>query len=134
MSITYDNILYDEILNPLLLIIAAEFPNVYIGKYKSIKGESLRMFPVRSEQIQGGARSEVRDYYFNIRIYVDAEDTNGKFMAKEVDRLNKLLKDNIINGTNWADLTVDINYEIEEEEPNVAITEFGVIARNYYIF
>ena len=136
-TVTFDKILYDEIMAQLKLKLAdADFKEVYIGRFIDIAGESIRIYPVRSKSLGLTNNVEIREYQINIRLYIHGKISEFNYIAERADRLNKLLLDNCINGDNWYNLRADINYDIQDEEnvehTDLFITEFEVFIDNYY--
>jgi len=138
-NVTADNILYDEILQQIKIkLTGSDFKNVYIGRFKHLNGESIRIYPLRSEVVQNSNRFEEREYFIIIRIYFHSSDPEFAYMGKRTDRLNKTLLDNVVNATNWYGLKTDINYDIQDDEniehPDLMINEIELSVTNYNVF
>ena len=136
MSVTYDEIAYDEIELGLRSIISKEFANVYIANEFVMKGnECVRINLDSSSLLLQSGSLEQREYLVTVRYYHNA-DTNIEIVNKSVkgkiDRLRKHLLDNQVNNSyNWSELRIDeIQYNVQDDEneetPSLNIAEYSL--------
>jgi hypothetical protein len=144
MTVTYDNIAYNEIELALRTKLSTKFQNVYIGsEFKMLGTECIKIELIDSSLVLQNASLEQREYGLTIRYYFKADISQeiiNKSIKSKIDKLRKHLLDNQVNTTNnWAELRVEnIIYNVQdeenEEENNLHIAEYDVVITHNNVY
>ena len=124
MAITYDNNIYTYIINPLEILIKAEFKNVKINYDKHTGDHSLVIIPDGDELVDLRSGGQIRDYLIQIIYtlkkggeYVKSKQLNH--ITEYAERMRRLIWNNS-NGSNWFNGRVsDIGYSRDEDDPEL---------------
>ena len=151
MAVTYTKTAYALIEQPLMDILAIDFPNVYISpRFEKAGNEFIRINLDSSVNIMTTQNFEQRNYTVMIRYYLDGADfkdlNTNEAIKNKIDRLKKKLIDFISqpggatkHSAKWDELIIDsVEYDVQDEEneedKNLYIVELMCSIQNTYTF
>lgn len=148
MAVLYESVSWAKIEQPLMDILANDFPYVYCSpRYQESGSESVRINLVSSTNLNTTNAFEQREYNLIIRYYMsDCDITNmqqNEATKNKIDRLKKKLLDIIVtqatskHNASWDELLVNsIEYDIQDEEnedkPDLYIAELDITIQHLY--
>jgi len=101
MAISYENVIYDRVIDNLSTLIADEF-SIPI-KYDTHEGnQSFLITPVSDEINELLTTAQVRDYVVNISYQVDLSGNYTKLTLKQVSEIAERVKRLIYNNRNYT--------------------------------
>ncbi len=101
MAISYENVIYDRVIDNLSTLIADEF-SIPI-KYDAHEGnQSFLITPVSDEINELLTTAQVRDYVVNISYQVDLSGNYTKLTLKQVSEIAERVKRLIYNNRNYT--------------------------------
>jgi hypothetical protein len=100
MAISYENVIYDRVIESLSSIIADEFSMpIYYDAHEG--NQSFLITPVSDELNETFATAQVRDYVVNIAYQVDLGGNYTKLTLKTVSEVAERVKRLIYNNRNY---------------------------------
>ena len=127
MAISYENVIYDRVIESLSSIIADEFSMPIM--YDAHKGnQSFLITPVSDELNETFATAQVRDYVVNIAYQVDLGGNYTKLTLKTVSEVAERVKRLIYNNRNY-----EVSGSRKFNNANVSSIEYARDEDNPYL-
>ncbi|BAQ90780.1 hypothetical protein [uncultured Mediterranean phage uvMED] len=134
MAISYENVIYDRVIESLSSIIANEF-SIPI-KYDAHEGnQSFLITPVSDDLNELLTTAQVRDYTVNVSYQVDLSGNYTKLTLKQVSEIAERVKRLIYNNRNYTASGVrqfnnavveSIEYSRDEDNPDLVLAILSV--------
>ena len=137
--ITYTNIVKTKVLDPLRVLLLAEFPNIRVSYEQEVDGgfpNLLVVRPTSDSLIEYQTSSQIRNYVISITYFERFGGSRPKNRLERItetaERVKRLLFNNRTHsatgapsGTNWYDgrvLAIDYNIDLPEDYSGVELT------------
>ena len=96
MAISYTNIWHDKILVNIKSFLRTEFKAavpVYIGGYRQVGNETIRLVPIESKLLQRSSAHNLRRYTLGVYYYYSLKNVQeSAFMKHILDRVSRIEK------------------------------------------
>ena len=130
--ITYTNIVKTKVLDPLRVLLLAEFPNIRVSYEQEVDGgfpNLLGVRPTSESLVEYHSVSQIRNYVISITYFERFGGSRPKNRLERItetaERLKRLLFNNRTNSTNWYDgrvMGMDYNIDLPEDYSGVELT------------
>ena len=134
MAVTYENVIYDRVINNLHSIMADEFSiPIYFDAHEG--NQSFLITPVSDELNELLTTAQVREYTVNIAYQVDLSGNYTKLTIKQVSEIAERVKRLIYNNKNYTvsgsrkfnNASVEsIEYIRDEDNPDLVMASMNV--------
>jgi len=134
MAISYENVIYDRVIESLSSIIANEF-SIPINYDAHEGNQSFLITPVSDDLNELLTTAQVRDYTVNVSYQVDLSGNYTKLTLKQVSEIAERVKRLIYNNRNYTvsgvrqfnNAVVDsIEYSRDEDNPDLVLAILSV--------
>ncbi len=134
MAISYENVIYDRVIESLSSIIANEF-SIPINYDAHEGNQSFLITPVSDDLNELLTTAQLRDYTVNVSYQVDLSGNYTKLTLKQVSEIAERVKRLIYNNRNYTvsgvrqfnNAVVDsIEYSRDEDNPDLVLAILSV--------
>ncbi len=134
MAISYENVIYDRVIESLSSIIANEF-SIPINYDAHEGNQSFLITPVSDDLNELLTTAQVRDYIVNVSYQVDLSGNYTKLTLKQVSEIAERVKRLIYNNRNYTVSGVrqfnnavveSIEYSRDEDNPDLVLAILSV--------
>ena len=134
MAISYENVIYDRVIESLSSIIANEF-SIPINYDAHEGNQSFLITPVSDDLNELLTTAQVRDYTVNVSYQVDLSGNYTKLTLKQVSEIAERVKRLIYNNRNYTASGVrqfnnavveSIEYSRDEDNPDLVLAILSV--------
>ncbi len=134
MAISYENVIYDRVIESLSSIIANEF-SIPINYDAHEGNQSFLITPVSDDLNELLTTAQVRDYTVNVSYQVDLSGNYTKLTLKQVSEIAERVKRLIYNNRNYTVSGVrqfnnavveSIEYSRDEDNPDLVLAILSV--------
>ena len=130
--ITYTNIVKTKVLDPLRVLLLAEFPNIRVSYEQEVDGgfpNLLVIRPTSESLVEYHSSSQIRNYVISVTYFERFGGSRPKNRLERItetaERVKRLLFNNRTNSTYWYDgrvMGMDYNIDLPEDYSGVELT------------
>ena len=130
--ITYTNIVKTKVLDPLRVLLLAEFPNIRVSYEQEVDGgfpNLLVIRPTSESLVEYHSSSQIRNYVISVTYFERFGGSRPKNRLERItetaERVKRLLFNNRTNSTYWYDgrvMAIDYNIDLPEDYSGVELT------------